>query len=254
MDAMRRISLAAALFLGLVACGGDDGGNPAIDAPTGTPDSNVDAPPAPLMITLSGTANEQTAGGSNPVADALIEAYATSDETTPLATVMTNAEGEFSLTITTTGTAIAGYVKASKAGLKETYLYPPGPIAADLAGAPVTMLSQQNFNFLSAITQGNHEDGNAFIAVVVAQGTLPNLMPVAGATIETTPAATRYRYNMGGSPNSMATQTGTDGVAYAFNVAPGPLTVTANKTGTTFGTTSLKGWPDQITTTLVVQQ
>ena len=251
------LSLALGLALvGLVACGDDGGGNnnPGIDAAV-FEDARVDAPPAPLMITISGTATERGLGGSTPVADALIGAYASSDENTPLTTTMTDVDGNFTMTVETTGEAITGYLKATKADYTDTYLYPPGPLAADLMGAPINMVTTGTFELLSTVAQGDQVPGNGLIAVVVASGTVPDLMPVAGATITTEPTVERYRYNgMNGLPDANATSTQADGVAYAFNVPPGGATVTAAMAGATFGTTSVKSFADSLITTTVVQQ
>jgi hypothetical protein len=45
--------------------------------------------------------------------------------------------------------------------------------------------------------------------------------------------------------------TDTDGVAYILNVPAGQVTVSATKTGSTFLSHTIKGWPDDLTTTLI---
>lgn len=93
------------------------------------------------MITISGTATERSIGGASPVPDATIAAYENSNESTPIASTTTNAAGEFSFTITTTGVAISGFLKATKTGYRDTYLYPPSFISEDLVGAPINMVT-----------------------------------------------------------------------------------------------------------------
>src|SRR5687767_6784828 len=97
------------------ACGGSD-------------DPAVDATPVAQMIVVSGNAEELSASGSEPVADLLVEAFANSADTTVVASAMTDAAGNYSLTIQTNGQALDGFLKATKAGLVDTYLYPPDPL------------------------------------------------------------------------------------------------------------------------------
>src|SRR5688572_12981007 len=100
------------------ACGGGGGS----DDGTGM----VDAPVAPAILTISGTATARSAGGSSPVDAATIAAYAAGNDTTPIAMTTTDASGNFSLVITTTaGQALNGYLKASKSGMVNTYLTTP---------------------------------------------------------------------------------------------------------------------------------
>lgn len=234
-----------------VGCGGGgsngDGNNP--DGNNGTADAAVDAPPAAVMLTISGTTVERTSGGSSPEPDVMVAAYRSSDENTALATTMSDAQGNFSLTISTNGEGIVGFLKATKAGIVTTYLYPPRPVTADLAMVPLNLVSESTFNLLKGF--GSQQDGNGLIALIVLSGTEFTSTPVAGATIATTPASTQYRYNNNGLPTS-TTATADDGIAYAFNAPPGAITVTATKTGSTFQPTMLKSHADALTQTLVM--
>jgi hypothetical protein len=211
----------------------------------------IDAPPAPLMITLSGTATERTINGSAPVNGATIAAYADADENTALATTTSAADGTFSLTIMTTGTAVTGFLKATKSGYTTSYLYTPTPISADLAMVPMNMLTTQNFGFLSTLANANQTAGKGVVALIVLSASDLMSTPVMGATITSTPASMPYRYNMNGTPNSGATSTAADGIAYAFNAPVGAITMNANKTGTTFKPTALKVHADALTQTIV---
>lgn len=250
---MRHLPLALiyAGVLGLAACGGDGSDTPDAARPGDDAAVQVDGPPAPPMITITGTAVSRGLGGAQPVADALVGGYRNSDEATALATTMTDAQGNFTLVIDTRGEALDGFLKATKAGFKDTYLYPPAPIAADTT-APVNMVAENLYGTLSTLAQGNQQAGNGLIALVVVDGSSATSMPVAGATVSSEPAAGAYRYNMGGFPNSQAAATDADGVAYMFNVPPNvQVTVSATKAGSTFRTHPLKAWPDQLTTTLI---
>ncbi len=243
-------------FLGFVACGGDSGGGDDPDGPPGggdgpAADAAVDAPPAPPMITITGTAVQRGLGGTQPVAQAQIGGYRNSDEAAAIATTMTDAQGNFTLVVSTGGVALDGFIKATRTGFRDTYLYPAAPIAADTM-APVNMVTTGNYDTLSNLAQGNQQQGNGLIALVVVDGPTATSMPVAGATVSSTPASGAYRYNSGGFPNSQATATATDGVAYMFNAPPNvSVTVSATKAGMTFRSHALKARPDVLTTTLI---
>ena len=230
----------------------------AIDGPPAEPDAFVkldaaiDAPPAPATIMISGTATERTLGGNVRVAGATIAAFANANETTPLTTTVTNAQGNFVLVVTTGGLAISGFLKATKTGLKDTYLYPATFIADDLAMVPIQMVNAANYDALSTLAQGNQMNQNGLIALQVLDAPPPGGVPVEDATVTSIPAGTAVRYNSAqGLPDSIATNTHSDGVAYLFNVPVGGVDVQAMKAGSTFSTTSLKTWPDALTTTFI---
>src|SRR5512139_3887749 len=130
---MRPIALSAIL----AACGG------------GSSKSTIDGPQAPAMITVTGTASARDATGSSPLSGVTVGAYASSNETTPVTTAMTDAQGNFTLTIPTGGVALDGYVKATMASYMDTYLYPPAPLAADFSGATIVMLMPSTFDLLA---------------------------------------------------------------------------------------------------------
>jgi hypothetical protein len=217
------------LVLVVAACGGSDKtpvDAAAPDAPGVIIDASADAPPAPVMITISGTALERTATGNVPVSGATITGYRNDNDATPVATTTSGADGSYTLTVATGGLALDGYLKATKEGLKDTYLYPPAPLAAN-ATAPVNMVSPTTYGLISLIAGGNQQAGNGLIAMVVVSGATADSMPVEGATAP-------------------------DGTAFAFNVPPNMnVVVMASKTGSTFTAHGLKAWPDQFTTTLI---
>lgn len=257
MQRLHLTFLASTLLLGLAACGSDGKSTPdssgggGDDAPPPA-DARIDAPPAPPMITVTGTALSRGTSGSTPVADALIQIFRDTNESTPLAMTTTNAQGVFTLTVATGGVAVEGFLKATKATFKDTYLYPPGPIAADTT-APVNMIATSLWDTLSTLAMGNQMDGNGLIALIVVDGSAATSMPVAGATVSSNPAATAVRYSGAlGLPSPQPTATATDGLAYLFNVRPNvPVTVSATKAGSTFKSHGLKAWPDNLTTTLI---
>jgi hypothetical protein len=89
--------------------------------------------------------------------------------------------------------------------------------------------------------------GNGFMGVVVSDC---SGMPVAGATVTTTPSGT-VRYNQAGIPSNTAMVTDADGVAYVFNVPAGTVTVGASAQGTTFRAHDVLVRADVLTTTVV---
>ncbi len=203
-------------------------------------------------VTVSGNATEQAVNGAGALGGVLIEAFRNSDEATPIATTTTDGFGDFSLTIATNGESIDGFLKASRTGFKETYLYPPYPLMADFDQATVIMIKPGSYDALSTIAQGNQQEGMGLIGCVVTDGSTP----VAGATVASNPAASVYRYNdTSGTtvfPSSQAAATHNDGVAYMFNLPPGKITVSADKAGITFRSHTIKVRPDQLTTTVIV--
>jgi len=233
-------------LLVLAACGGGGDSNDGVQ---------IDAPVvAPTMVTLSGVASSRGLGGATPEAGVTIAAYSTADENTPLAMATTDAAGVFTLTITTTGTAINGYLQATKNGFITSYLYPPSPIAANLAMIPMNMIATNLWDTFSNLATGGQLPANGLVAMIVVGGTELTSPPVAGATISSTPAASPYRYNnANGLPNKDPVATAADGIGYAFNTPVGAVMVTAAKSGSTFKTTTVKARAMTLTQTLVIQ-
>lgn len=254
---MRMTSLLiGSLFL--VGCGDDGGSNSGIDAPGGV-DSSVDidaaptadAPTAPAMITISGVATERTLGGSPVIVGATIAAYRATNEATPVAMATTDAQGKFTMTISTGGFALEGYLKATKAGMVVTYLYAPAPIAMDMANVPINMVTPGNYGTLYTITQVGEQANTGIVAMVVTGAN--TMTPVAGAMMTSMPSGT-YKYNASGIPSSTATVTGTDGVAYFLNAPLGTVKVGAQSTGMAWQSHGVKVFTSSLTTTLVVPQ
>lgn len=245
----------------LVACGDNGGGSSSDDAAIGDDAqpqpidaSTIDAPPAPAMITITGTAVSRGLGGTTPVVGATIGGYRNSNDTTPIAMTTTNAQGAFTLTVVTGGVALDGYLKATASGMVDTYLYPPSPIAADTT-APINMVATNDRMLLYTFAQVSEVPGSGLIALVVVNGSTAQSTPVAGAAVASTPASGAYRYSnpsTGLPGNAAFTQTSADGLAYMFN-APGDavVTVSATKAGTTFKSHPVKAWAGKLTTTLI---
>jgi hypothetical protein len=220
----------------LVGCGGDDDGG------------GVDAPNVPAMIMISGTATSVGLSGSTPEEGVLVEAFENSNDTSPVANTMTDAQGNYTLVITTNGQPLDGFVKATKTGLVDTYLYPPRELIADFAGASLNMVPPGIFDFLSTACGGNQDPTKGTIAVLVVDAANTD---VAGAMVSSSPAASKVCYNgADGLPSNAATVTAADGIGYLFNVT-GNVTVSAEATGATFASHAVTARAAALTTTLI---
>lgn len=244
-------ALAAVVFL--VACssnGGGGGGGLEADAAVTGPDAKVflDAPAnVPAMLTLSGTTSERGLSGTSNTAGVTITAYRVSDDMV-LATATSDAQGTYALHVTTGGAAVDAYLKASKSGYVDIYLYPAQPYFADDTDGAINMMTPSNKDLLNNFASGGQQAGKGMVGLAVfdAQGN-----PVSGATISGTPAGGTVRYNgSNGLPSGSATSTSADGVAFLFN-APETVTVTASKAGMAFHAHVIKARADKFTTTSI---
>lgn len=217
---MRQILTVMPLCFVLVACG-DDGGGVTPDAPT-----------APAMITVSGTARKREGTNTSAASGVMVGAYANSDPNTAVATATTDASGNYTMQIATGGVAVDGYLKATLSGFLDTYLYPPEPLTGDYSGASLNILDTSTLGLLSGTLCANTQDAAKGVIAVAVQD--ENDQGVAGAMVSSTPAAAKYCYNSGGFPNKNSTMTDSDGIAYMLNLPPGEVTVTATKEGLTF--------------------
>jgi hypothetical protein len=238
-----RTSLSVALFLGVAACGGGGGGGTGvmIDAP-----SNI-----PAMITISGVASQRDLSGTTPLSGVLVAAFKNSDEANAITSITTGADGKYSLVITTGGQPLDGFVKATISMYMDTYLYPPAPVSADFSGASINLLKPATFSLLSdTLCRATQDSSMGAIALEVLDGATTAAMPIAGATVSSSPAAAKECYDASGAPSSTATMTDTDGVAYMFNIT-GQATLSASKSGTTFKSHPVNAHAGALTTTLI---
>jgi len=178
-----------------------------------------------------------------------MQAFASSNESTALGMATSAADGKYSITVMTNGAPLDGFLKASKSGYVDVYMYPASPFITNEMDAGVNMMTPSNKDFLNSLASGGQTAGKGLIGLQVrdAAGN-----PVEGATISSTPASGAYRYNnTSGLPSGNATATSTDGVAFMFNVPSGPITVTATKAGMSFKAHVVTARADKMTTTSV---
>ena len=220
---MRQARFSHSLVFALLAACGSDSKTTGTDAPSGPPvDSapTVDTPSGGGMINITGAAVERTAGGMMAVGGATIGAYQNGNDATPVATTTSAADGSFTLAVPSTGGPLDGYLKATKAGLKDTYLYAPAPISADTV-APVNMISPGTLSLLVALSigAGNQDTTKGLIALVVVNGATATSMPVADAMVTSSSAGSAVVYNGSNMlPAPAAKMTAADGTAFIFNV------------------------------------
>jgi hypothetical protein len=228
----------------LASCGGGGGGG----------GGHVDAPPSvPAMIKISGTATQQSTGTPAAAPGVAVAAFRNSDENTPVAMTTTDASGNYMLMITTNGMPLDGFLKATKSGNADTYLYPPAPLVADFAMASINELDTNLYQTVSQ-TIGRGQPGQGMIALEVTDTATPPAT-VGGVAVTSSPAAahTGYTGTFMGLPDINATATMTDGRAFLFGLAPGQVTVSATKTGVTFKSHALKIHADAFTTTVITE-
>jgi hypothetical protein len=239
LSAMKNASYLALALLGLAACG-DDGGT----------SGGADAPPVSQSVMVMGIASEVTVSGRVPTAGVMVSAFK-EGETASIVTATTDAAGAYTLIIPTDGMPLDGYLLGKLAGKKDTYLYPPRPISADLPSAPVLILTQATFDAAATIAQTPQVAGMGWVGIQVFDSAN---MAVAGVTVSSSPAGTvRYNGPTNGLPSKTATSTADDGIAYIFSVAPGTVTISASGgTGNlSYHSHTVNARPDTVTTTLI---
>ncbi|MGN6109355.1 MAG: hypothetical protein ACTHU0_29880 [Kofleriaceae bacterium] len=261
MGNLRRHLLVAAGAT-LAACGGNDN-KP--DALIIIPDAAIDAPPpidappdapsydfscagnsapttAPAQLMVSGSAYDLNPINLNPVpvADAQVEAFRVGNANA-IATTTTDAAGAWSVSLTSGGAPVDGYIRARKQGHRTTLLYPPAPLHADLAMAPLLALSNTTFAGLNVAVGGNQMAGNG-VVLVAAVDCANN--PVDGAMI---------RVQQSGSDvgNQVDLSQVQGGVVFVFNVPPGATEVSATYNGMAFRAHTVQSLADGTTMTVV---
>ena len=197
---------------------------------------------APPLVNVTGQVKKSPLSPT-PLAGAYVFAFRTGDTTT-LAADTSNTPGFYSLSITSGGMPVNGYVRVTDSAHITTYAYPAVPLAGD-APENVLMITSPEFSFLAAAAGVTPVAGKGFIGMIVKNcaGT-----PIAGATVTSSPAGT-VRYNAGGAPSSTVMSTASDGVAYIANVTAGNVTVQATASGHTLRQHIVNARADAITLT-----
>ncbi|MDB4954991.1 MAG: hypothetical protein JWO36_2560 [Myxococcales bacterium] len=233
-------------LVALVACGSSNNTTPvdakAIDAPRPI-DAKIfmDAPPPMYDLTCFGVTPPTTADATvtvsgttetfnqslmlQAVPSVAISTYK-SGVVAPLDTVTSSAtDGTFTTgMLVTGGMPLDAYAKASKAGYRTTYLYPPSPLTKGLAMVPVPVLTTTSFALAvqlvsnSMDTQDDANNGAMLVTVTDCA-----LTPMTGATlnVKQSNASVGHIYDLGALSAAAA------GVYLVTNVPDGPTSISA---------------------------
>jgi hypothetical protein len=254
-------------LLSLAACG-DDGGSAKADAPTIHLDAAIDAiPDAPppidapnydftclnntaptnvaTTVTVSGLAQEVVIQGMAPsiqpnVGVSIKACKGDCMNANLLGTSTSGAGGVYTTpALTTGGTALDGYLDATKTGDRRTLVYPPSPLAQSQSNVPVLQFSNNAIAAL-AIVGFNQDADKGMIGIVVTD--CAN-MPIDGATVTATPAGDDP-LDLGALAQGMA-----PGTWLILNAPVGDVTVSAMYSGMTFRSHVVKSVALATTTT-----
>ena len=252
-----RVSLfGAAAGAALFACGNNKSNNKtpdakpidaAIDAKVFM-DAAIDAPPmydfscfgktpgttATDPVTIAGTTQTLTMNGPQAVAAVAVDSFKASNPNVSIDTQTSDANGLFTtgnLDPGNTGMAVDGFLRAQKATLRSTFLYPPFPLTASLTSVPVLMLSDTTFTLIAQtgfqVTQDDTQNGAFFLVVTDCSRT-----PIVGATLTVQQAGA----NVGTIEDLGALAAQAKGTFLVFNVPDGATQVAASFMGMTFPT------------------
>lgn len=243
-------------------CGGGGGGGDdtaPIDADTSGPDAeptpygcigHAYPTTAPASIVVGGHANEISTNGQTPLGAVALTVSDTADA--QLGSTTSDAAtdvGAYEFTLDTGGAPIDGYLKGTHNGYKDTYVYPPSPLANDQGAVPVLMVSTTVYPFLPVLAGATQDASHGFVGVIVVDCLG---QPVAGASV-TSPDAGAVRYVVGtGVGDDTVTVTDESGIALLFNVTAGAaITVDASTPDHDFDEHAIKVRADVVTTTVV---
>jgi hypothetical protein len=178
-------------------------------------------------VAITGTLTDPFNG--HAVAGATIEGFLVGT-TSSIFTTTSDARGAFSREQGFGGVPRSAYLRASPNGYLPSYFYPAVPIASDITLA-IQMLTATDLATIAMVAGiGQLDSGKAhlFVSVIDCNG-----MPVAGATVTTTPPGTvRYFANATPSPTSIATDAIT-GSAMVANIPISNTIISATVNGMT---------------------
>lgn len=226
---MRKLS---AIFVVLVACGGDDApADAGLDSPPDTQsfDLSCAGNTAPTTavdpIPLSGTATTFSLATmtSQPVDVANIRPFKIG--TGQIGDTMTNATGDWSLSLVSAGVPIDAFLEATKAQHRSTRVVPASPLSATTTGFPVLLLSDADFALVIAAAQATQSPSNGTVAI--------SIVDCAGKAVEgAVPSVKQAGMVVGQMFDASAIQ---KGLVFFFDVPQNATTtVSASLNGTSF--------------------
>ena len=241
-------SFAALMFL--VACGGGGGSGSTPDGAKSA-DAHIflDAPPVvPQMIKFAGITKESMQSSDVPLAGVTVAVYSVTNEATPLGMATSDASGAYTLMVPTNGSVVDGYLKATKSGYTDNYVFPAAPFQGDQLMANANLITTSNFGLLSFLV--GQTAGHGLIVAEILDASEASVM---GATVASTPASSTYRYSDSGGTPTSTSSTNTDGASFMVNVPVGHVDISATKSGMVFKTHGLVAHADAFTTTVITQ-
>ncbi len=181
-------------------------------------------PAGTTVITLSGTVSDVS---DDPIATATIDVFAIGSPDVPLATTISGVDGAYTVAVPVVAgaPALAAYARVRHADFVTNFIYPPDPIADDLAFDPI-LFDANSLDLLYGVLAGSERmaDRSTFATVLLDC----EFTPINGATLTVTPAAEDVIYLdvSGGLPvPENDGNTGASGVALAINVPLGMVAV-----------------------------
>ncbi len=180
-------------------------------------------------VKIGGTTESFGMSGATPVGSAGVEIYKIGTAA-PVDSLQSGSDGTFtSADITTGGVPLDGFIRASHDTFRISYMYPPNPIAATVAGVPVPMISEALFGMLSLLGIQQNDTNNG---VLLATVTDCANMPINGATLKVQQSGSDVgdQHDLG-QVNSAAA-----GIIIVANVPDGATEVSATFGSMTFPT------------------
>lgn len=235
--------------IALAACGSDKAAPDAPvvihDSPTADTPPPVDAPPdAPAYdftcfgmpnpttaadpITIGGTTETLSQSGVQTLANVAVGIYK-SGVVAPVDSQTSSAQGTFtSGNIVTAGMPFDGYIKATLATYRTSYLYPPNPATANVAGVPVILFSSATFDQLASLTGNTQDDTNNGVLFLTTTDCANK--PIDGATLSVKQGGqdVGMQFDLGAVSSQAA------GLIVVFNVPDGATDVSASYNNMTF--------------------
>jgi hypothetical protein len=199
------------------------------------------------MITIAGTAYDNGQNSSTPLAGVAIALKNRADDST-IASATSDAQGKYSMAVTTGGHVVDAYILATKSGYTDAAAFPAAPFSADAAMADSNLITTNNFNLLGLYTGQQPSNG-----IVIAEILDASSMPVAGAKVSCSPAAGSYMYSDSSGTPASGDATNTDGTSFLINVAAGPVSISATKDGATFKTHAVVAKANTFTSTVITE-
>lgn len=192
-------------------------------------------------IVITGHAYVASPLGQSDLAGAVIEPFPTGSAT------QSARDGRFTLTIANPSmTPLDGYLRARAESYLDTYVYPPAPLAEDPPEAPLMFVTADTLDQL-AFTSGVALDPDLGFLGVLVQDCAG--VPVAGAVV-TAPGPVVY-VAPNNFPDTAATVTGANGLAYVFDVPVGEIEVGAAVGDTALRAHTVTARGNAVTTTAV---